>query len=209
MTTKMNLLEDVLFAFRHEHERPSPDAVLEWTTRYPRFANEIREAAALWAEMEMQAKLNRPSPDDEKLVMEARSAALNALHSASKARSGAAEPRTLSEAIRQNGTTAAELGRQLSLPATVISQVVRGKIMGATIPEAFTRMIARLLGQEADWVRKCYPGGVIAAYDLRRGEASPPTPISASTAAELTFQEAVMDASGMDEAQRRFWLEDA
>lgn len=208
MTTETNLLEDVLFAFRHENEWPTPAVVLEWTNRYPRFTKEIREAAVLWAEMEMQAALNQPSPDDERLVMDARSAALNALYGTSNARPRAAEARTIADAVRQTGTTAAELGRQMSLPASVVSLVVRGKIMGASIPEAFSQMLARLLGREVDWVRGRYPGGVIAAYGLPTESTRTPTTVSVSDTTELTFQEAVMDAAGMDEAQRRFWLEE-
>jgi hypothetical protein len=208
MTTNMELLEDVLFAFRCKNERPSIDAVLDWTSRYPRFANEIREAAVLWAEMETQEDLNRPSPDDERLVAEARSAALSALHRASVPRPHAAEARSLAEAVRHAGVTAAELARQMSLPASVVSQVVRGKIMGATIPETFTRMLARLLGREIEWVRGHYPGGVIAAYSAVSGNGQT-IGVSTSNSAELTFQESVMDANGIDEAQRRFWLEEA
>ena len=76
--------------------------------------------------------------------------------------------------------------------------------MGATIPDTFTRMVARLLGREVEWIRACYPAGIAAAYriDERTG-------VTASTSVELTFQEVVMEANGLSDEQRRFWLDEA
>ena len=203
------VLDDVLFEFRRENNVPTPEAVEAWAARYPRFAQEIRKAATMWAEMEMEALLNRPSDDDESLVMEARSAALNALHRASNQRTQSTaighEVRTLSDAVGATRLSVAELARQISLPATVLSQIVRGKIMGATIPETLTRMLAHLLGKEADWIRNCYPGGVMTAYETA---SRPPSGISSSEVTDLTFQEAIMDVSGLNEEQRLFWLEE-
>jgi hypothetical protein len=195
-------LEDVLFAFRAQNERPSREAVEHWTARYPQFATEIREAAALWAESNVQETVYRPSREDESLVAEARSRALNALHRSSATQPPARVPRNLGEAVRQAGTTVAEISRQISLPTSVVSKVIRSKIMGATIPDTFTRMVARLLGREVDWVRGCYPPGIAAAYGSNGA-----TGITASTSVELTFQEAVTEAFGMSDEQRRFWLD--
>jgi len=37
--------DEVLFAFHEACECPSPEVILEWTTRYPEFADDIREHA--------------------------------------------------------------------------------------------------------------------------------------------------------------------
>lgn len=208
MTTEVSLLEDVLFAFRQEFGRPTPEAVRVWTSRYPRFAADIREAATLLAEMELQAALNRPSPDDERLVAAARSSALDALHRASAAAPAAGDALTLADALRTVAFTADDLGRQMSLAPSIISQVVRGKVMGATIPEMFTCMLARLLGRDVDWVRGRYPGGVIAAYAAPSAAGYVRSNVSTVDTSDLTFQEVVMDANGMDESQRRYWLQE-
>lgn len=208
MSDDTTLLEDVLFAFRNGHGMPTPEAVQHWTTRYPRFSSQIREAAAAWAEIEMQSKLSRPSPDDESLVMAARSAALNALHSATNASVEVRLSRTLCEAADDVGITAVEIGRQVALPASVVSQVFRSKVMGATIPEALTRMLARLLRKDVDWIRSRYPAGVMAAYEARANNGGGSRANDVPSAAALTFQEIVMDSHGMDDNQRSYWLKE-
>ena len=198
------LLEDVLFAFRAQNDRPTQDAVEQWMVLYPHFGKEIREAAALWAEFDLQETVYRPSSEDERLVAEARSRAVNALHRSSAAGAPVRQPRNLGDAVRQAGTTAAEIARQISLPTPVVSQILRSKVMGATIPDTFTRMVARLLGREVDWIRACYPAGIAAAYRIDER-----TDVTASTSVELTFQEVVMEANGLSDEQRRFWLDEA
>ncbi len=212
MTTETMLLEDVLFSLRQQNDSPTPEAVQEWVARYPQFAREIGEAAIAWAEMELQAKLHRPSPaDEDSLAMTARSAILDALRRAPGRRQTSADVSTLADAVRQRGLSASDLGRQMALPTPVVSGVLRGRIMGATIPETFTRMLARALTVETPWVKERYPSGIAMAYVAPMGissfmNASPVRPADAE-AANLTFQQAVLEVEGMDEGQRSFWLE--
>jgi hypothetical protein len=212
MTTEAMLLEDVLFSLRQNDERPTPEAVQDWIARFPQFAKEIQEAAAVWAEMELHAALHQPSAADERLVAEARSAILNALRRSSQQRPGLVDVSTLTEAVRQRGVSTSDLGRQMALPTPVVSGVIRGRIMGATIPETFTRLLAYALGVEPSWIKERYSSGVAMAYLAVTDACSPynaarPVRAAADEVACLTFQQAVMESESMDEAQRSFWLE--
>ena len=47
-----NARDEVLYAFHRAYERPSAAEIIEWVTRYPQFAEDIRGHAALardWA----------------------------------------------------------------------------------------------------------------------------------------------------------------
>jgi hypothetical protein len=198
------LLDDVLFSFRRANTSPTPAAVEAWVALYPRFAWEIQEEAALWAEMELAHHLHRHAAEDERLVKEARSAAVNALFQGRNVHSKPTlDVNTLVDAAELVGITLVDVARQMGLPVSVLYQVNQGIIMGASIPKAFTRMLARLLAQREDWVLGSYPASAIAAHGMARAI------LAQDQAASKTFQEAVMEATQTDEAKRRFWMEEA
>jgi len=97
-----------------------------------------------------------------------------------------------------------EMSRQMSLPRTVMSQLVRGDIMGASIPETLTEMLSRLLRQTVDWIRARYPASLVAAYGDECGSR-----VARERAATTIFQDAVMNAHDVSDAQRSFWLGEA
>lgn len=75
--------DEVLFAFHEACECPSPETILEWTTRYPEFADDIREHAEqlmAWATHEDTSDAR----SDEALVTRSWSRTLNAMYNAEK-----------------------------------------------------------------------------------------------------------------------------
>lgn len=75
--------DEVLFAFHEVCERPSPETILEWTTRYPQFADDIREHAERligWAVHEDRSD----APADDALVTHSWSRTLNAMYNAER-----------------------------------------------------------------------------------------------------------------------------
>ncbi|PWS37133.1 hypothetical protein DFH01_09705 [Falsiroseomonas bella] len=196
------LLDEVLFAFRRDNALPTPDAVSDWCRRHPRFAEDIQEEAMLWAEEEMMAALHRHLPEDEAVVQEARARAVKAVEHGA-ARVAAASSDTFADALRSAGIDQAEAARQLGMPASVLKRLIRGEIMGATIPQTFTYMLSRLLGQAEEWVLARYPATLAAAQDA----SCRPTP--GAGFGTISFQEAVADADDATEEERAFWLEEA
>lgn len=73
--------DEVLFAFHKAYERPTAEQIIEWTSRYPQFAEDIRAHAAVSRDWDASEGLPAAEADD---VMLARgySNALNALYSA-------------------------------------------------------------------------------------------------------------------------------
>ena len=199
------LLDDVLFRFRQESSGPTPAAVADWRTRFPRFADEIAEEAILWAEEEMNAKLHRTTERDERLYAVVKSAALNSLYNARIERETTTrQVTTLAEAMEAVGTDVSEMSRQMSLPRSVVSHLVRGDIMGASIPQTLTEMVSRLIRQSVEWISARYPATLVAAYGDDCDNRS-----RHQRTATMTFQDAVMNAPETDDAQRKFWLEEA
>ena len=76
--TQANRRDQVLIAFHRDCTCPTVDQIIEWTTRYPEFAEDIREHAAIlrdWA-----AELcDEEEPADDLLLQRGRSFALNAI----------------------------------------------------------------------------------------------------------------------------------
>jgi hypothetical protein len=85
MTTPNNHTDtrnEVLFAFQQACEHPTADQIIEWTRRYPQFADDIRAHAAIardWA-----ARNGEPVAEpDESMLACGYSRVLNALYNAS------------------------------------------------------------------------------------------------------------------------------
>lgn len=75
--------DEVLFAFHEACERPSPETILEWTTRYPELADDIREHAEqlmAWATQQVTSDART----DEALITRSWSRTLNAMYNAER-----------------------------------------------------------------------------------------------------------------------------
>jgi len=82
--SKHNIAEerdDVLFAFHQACERPTAEQIIEWASRYPQFAEDIRAHAAVSRDWDACEGL--PAAEaDEVMLARGYSNALNALYSA-------------------------------------------------------------------------------------------------------------------------------
>ena len=150
----------------------------------------------------MNASLHRETERDERLYATVRSAALNSLHHARSSRGVANEADTLADAMELVGVGVPEMARQMSLPKSVVARLVRGDIMGASIPRTLTEMLSRLLRQSIDWTLARYPASLIPAYGNAEG-------VTHHRPATLTFQDTILDAPDIEDEQRTFWLEEA
>lgn len=74
-----NLRDEVLFAFHQACARPTADQIIEWTSKYPQFAEDIRDFAAVALEWEDADEATSEAPTELELNR-AFSNALNALH---------------------------------------------------------------------------------------------------------------------------------
>src|SRR5262249_5948651 len=94
MTTKNNrqqTRDEELFAFHEACKRPTAAQILEWPTRYPEFADDLRAHAAIardWA-----ARQEEPVVEpDETMLSRGHSRVLNAIHNAEAAAAAVETP---------------------------------------------------------------------------------------------------------------------
>jgi hypothetical protein len=199
-TTNANaaLLDDVIFEFRRSNSKPAPEAVRTTCDRYPRFADEVRQEAILWAEEEMMATLHRAAAQETPAVEAARSRARERV----AGHANAVAPSTLVDALRVTKVDEQEAARQMGIPVSALRQVLVGRVMGATIPATFTTMLSSLLRQAEAWVVDRYPTTVATAHDGHNSA-------GLGSGRLLSFRDAVEESEDGDEVQKHFWLEEA
>ena len=73
--------DNVLFAFHEACPRPTAEQIIDWTSRYPQFADDIRAHAAVARDWAARKELPAEEPSESALAR-AYSRALNALYKA-------------------------------------------------------------------------------------------------------------------------------
>lgn len=83
MTDQLNAAkrDEVLFAFHRACERPTVQQIIDWTERYPEFAEDIRDHAAIRLEWAADSHAQQDQPD-ELMLARGHSRALNAIYNA-------------------------------------------------------------------------------------------------------------------------------
>ena len=79
--TKATRRDEVLFAFHRECVTPTADQIIDWTQRYPEFADDIRAHAGIMRDWAANEKAEEEAVD-ELMMNRARSRALNAIYNA-------------------------------------------------------------------------------------------------------------------------------
>lgn len=116
----------VLFSFHEAFERPSAAQIIEWTERYPEFADDIRTHAAIareWADAE-----GVPAEADESLLAAGYSRALDLMHKASKSTSEA--HRSFQDIIAARGMTVPQVARAIGIDRGIIADLFGGRMSG-------------------------------------------------------------------------------
>jgi hypothetical protein len=118
--------DEVLFAFHQACERPTADQIIEWTGRYPQFAEDIRAHAAIsrdWA-----AREGLPvAAADEAMLMRGYSNALNAIYNAEiKASAPASSSQSFHEILGAQGKEIFRLAGELDIARGVLADLFNG-----------------------------------------------------------------------------------
>jgi hypothetical protein len=133
--------DQVLFAFHRECTTPTAEQIIEWTDRYPEFAEDIREHAAIcldWAAEES----SEDDEIDEVLMSRAQSRALNAIFNAQVAESHFGDEVTFDLLMSERGLNTPQLSRTLDVARDVLSALFRGQMLaplGNRLEEALTQ----------------------------------------------------------------------
>jgi hypothetical protein len=195
--------DEVLFAFHQECERPTALQIVEWTKRYPQFADDIRAHAAVRLDRAPGAEDTDLEPD-ETMLARGRSRALNAAY---KARQEAEEEQdqTLSQTTWQQmldnkGITVPQLARQIDIDRMVLAELAAGRMrlpigkrLLAALTEALDGIPAHLEAAIAKLV-------AVPRLGFAKADRQP-------TILARSYEE-VIRASSMSKERQSYWLEE-
>jgi|HubBroStandDraft_4_1064222.scaffolds.fasta_scaffold158525_2 hypothetical protein len=149
MTAKIdpNDRDSVLYAFHEECARPTAKQIVEWVSRYPEFADDIRSHASVALELATHIDEEERQPD-ESLLMRGQSEALNALYDADhpvESRRAAAPCGLNFQNILQNaGTDVPHLARELDVGRSVLADLVNGWVLPPICKRLMEALMNRL-----------------------------------------------------------------
>ena len=195
--------DDVLFAFHEACPRPTIEQIIDWTSRYPQFADDIRAHAAVARDWEARKEAPAEEPS-EAMLARAYSRALNALYKADAetkpAETGAAQ--SFQDIIAARGTSVAalalEIGGTVGIRRSVIADLVNG-LMRGPIGQRFRDALCRALAITRDRFYAALEQALTAPrVGLARADAAP-------TVNARSYEE-VIRSSGMTPEQIQYWL---
>lgn len=192
--------DEVLFAFHQQCERPTAEQIIRWTTRYPEFADDIREHAAIrmeWNAMDDQEALE-PS---EALMARGRSRALNAVHNAqeaAKTESEVSDETSFEALLAARGANVPQLARDIDIERSVLADVVTGRVC----PPLGNRLLQTLSVALHTTISKVNAAVDYACAHPRLGHAKAS---HAPSVAARSYEETIR-ASAMSPERKAYWL---
>jgi hypothetical protein len=196
--------DDVLFAFHEACPRPTVEQIIDWTSQYPQFADDIRAHAAVARDWEARKELPADEPS-ETMLARAYSRALNALYKAETGAAGAdATAQSFQDIMAARGmdvpALAREIGGAIGIARSVIADLVNGAMRGPVARRFLDAITSALsITPEAFYAAL---DSALAAPRLGHAKAS-----AAPTVNARSYEE-VIRSSAMRPDQIRYWLDD-
>ena len=197
--------DEVLFAFHQACPRPTAEEIIDWISRYPQFADDIRAHAAVARDWDARRELPAEEEPSETELARAYSRALNALYEAdAKAAINPATAQTFQDILAERGTNARavtqEVGGTVGISRSVIADLMGGRMRGP-VGRRFLDAVCRALAI----THAVFSG----AIEMALGRPQPLLAKAASTPTvnARSFEEVIRD-SGMTEDQIRYWLDE-
>lgn len=191
--------DDVLFAFHQACDNPTAEQVSEWTRRYPQYANDIREHAALRAQWASDSDEHGAEPD-ESMLARGRSYALNLLHDArQEAAAQSDSEKTWAQALSAAGFDIPRLARCVNIDRMVLAELNAGR-MRLPLGRRLTDALADVLGMSTAWLERVISDLLTGPRRLGHAKADEAPTINTRSYAE------VIHASSMSEDEKRYWL---
>lgn len=192
--------DEVLFAFHQTCDNPTAEQVNEWTRRYPQYADDIREHAAVRAQWAADLQEHDAQPD-ESLLARGRSQALNLLHSA-RQESVAAQnvsEKTWPQAVSAAGFDIPRLARCINIDRMVLAELNAGRMrlpLGRRLSDALTDV----LGMSTAWLERAVSDLLAGPRRLGHAKADQAPTINTRSYVEI------IRASPMSDDDKRYWL---
>lgn len=204
--TDQNRTEDrdeVLFAFHRACNDPTAEQIIEWTGRFPQFADDIRAHAILLKDWAARESLPADEPD-ETMLARGRSRALDALYNAEVALASeetSTSPRSFEQIMYACRKDVPQLARDLDIARSILAALVGGRMLAPV----GGRLVAALMAALAI-TRDAFNDALqLALATPRLGHAKADgTP----TVIPQTYEEVIRNSSMTDERKQHWLSED-
>ncbi len=191
--------DDVLFAFHQTCDNPTAEQVSDWTRRYPQYADDIREHAALRAQWASEHDESGAEPD-ESMLARGRSHALNLLHNArQEAAAQDVSEKTWPQAVSAAGFDIPRLARCINIDRMVLAELNAGR-MRLPLGRRLANALSDVLGMTVAWLERAVSDLLAGPRRLGHAKADEAPTINTRSYAE------VIQASSMSEDEKRYWL---
>lgn len=194
--------DEVLFAFHQACERPTAEQIIDWTERYPQFAEDIRAHAAVsrdWAACE-----GLPVAEaDEAMLARGYSNALNALYNAEIEASASATvsaSQGFHDILSARGKEVYQLASGLDIARSVLADLFNGWMRGPVRKRLADAVISAL-----SITREAFDNALLfALQNPRLGHAKAD---GVPTITPRSCDEIIRE-SNMSDERKRYWLEE-
>ncbi len=199
--TKTEERDEILTAFHRECENPSAEQIIEWTTRYPQFADDIIDHAALLKDAFAHVDDLVEEPDEEMLAR-ARSRMLDALYraeiAAGRKEETAGRAQSFHEIVTSRGTDIRSLASDLDIGRSVLADLMNGAIT----PPIGGRLVAALT-KALEITSVIFNGALRLSTEAPRLGHAKAT--EAPTIIRRPYEDVIRDSS-MSPERKRYWL---
>jgi hypothetical protein len=195
--------DDVLFAFHQACERPTADQIIEWTERYPQFADDIRAHAAV--SRDWNACEGLPAAEvSETMLDRAYSNALSALYDAeikaTSSVSSASAAQSFQDILGQRNKEVYQLAGELDVGRGVLHDLFNGWML----PPVRKRLVDAVISSLAITRAAFDSAYALALQNPRLGHAK------ANHAPSITQRNCddIIRDDSMSEKRKCYWLEE-
>ncbi len=191
--------DEVLYAFDQTCPRPSAADIIEWCSRYPEFADDIREFAAVSRDISARDG-DAEEVVDTRLLNRAFSQVLNLIYEAEHAPASTEHAESFQQLMQNIQMDVPSLAREMDIERSVLADLVGGRIcppVGARFGLALTRLLSVAQSK------------VDAAIEiaLRGGGAVHAKSKCAPTSKARSYAD-VIRSSSMPDERKRYWLDE-
>lgn len=201
--TDRNRTEDrdnVLFAFHQECDRPTAEQIIEWTKRFPQYAEDIRAHAAVTWDWAMR-KDSAAGELDQSLSARGYSQALNIMFDETHSSRNITLPcQNFQEMLAAAGRNIPDIARELDIARSVVADLVNGWML-VPVPERLAAALVSTLSTTRESFNSALEMAQQYPYlgHAKADKAPTITPRSG---------EQIIRESDMSAERKRYWLEE-
>ncbi|MER8464515.1 hypothetical protein [Mesorhizobium sp. M1396] len=191
--------DDVLYSFHTDCPAPSAADIIEWTKRFPQYAEDIRAHAAIARDWTAQADVDVEI--DEVTLQRAHSRALNIIYRSAEADSGVPSQAVgFFELLTRAGTRISDIATEIGIARAVVADLFNGW-MRPPVGGRLSRAVMHALRiDQAAFDREV----LFALANPRMGEAKASGP---PQVLQRSYRE-IVESSGMSAERIHYWLEE-